>query len=331
MRNVKIVKQRFSLGLSSAALFFAGIFFILSIPVNVQSKEKLVIFHAGSLAVPFKVMKQAFIKNYPGVEIQLEASGSRTCARKITDLNRPCDVMASADYSVIENLLIPEHADWNISFATNEMAIMHRPDSPHSKEINKDNWYRILHGKDVEYGHSDPNCDPCGYRTLLVWQLAEKYYKLSGLNKELLNGCPLRNIRPKETDLIGMLEAGQIDYLFIYRSVCEQHEMPFVLLPEEISLKSVKHQEFYKSANVRISGKKPGTFITKNGKPMVYGITMPKNAPNPDIAINFISFVVGKKGQEIMRLNGQPPISPPNATGNTDKIPLPLFKLVHIH
>ncbi|HBN25922.1 MAG TPA: tungstate ABC transporter substrate-binding protein WtpA [Desulfobacteraceae bacterium] len=331
MINIKIIKDQFSLKFIFAALCFMGILFISVIPVNAKSGDKLVVFHAGSLAVPFRALKQAFNKIYPDLQIQLEAAGSRTCARKITDLDRPCDVMASADYSVIENLLIPEYADWNISFATNEMAIMYMPDSPYSKEINKDNWYKILLKKDVEYGHSDPNSDPCGYRTLLTWQLAEKYYQTPGLNRDLLKGCPMRNVRPKETDLIGMLEAGQIDYLFIYRSVCEQHKMPFVLLPENISLKSVEHQSFYKSAMVRITGKKPGDFIKKTGKPMVYGITMPKSAPNPGAAVKFISFVVGKKGQEIMKKNGQPPISPPAATGNLDKLPLPLTKLVGIN
>lgn len=47
----------------------------------------------------------------------MEAAGSRDCARKIRDLKRPCDVLASADYLVIEQLLVPDYADWNICFA----------------------------------------------------------------------------------------------------------------------------------------------------------------------------------------------------------------------
>ena len=302
-------------------------FFLLQ-PLYAETKEKLTVFHAGSLAIPFKEMKKQFTSRHPNVQIQLEAAGSRTCARKIVDLKRPCDVMASADYTVIENLLIPDYADWNISFATNEMAIMYRDNAQFSKEINNSNWYRILLRKGVEYGHSDPNCDPCGYRTMLVWQLAEDYYQVPGLYRQLIDGCPPRNIRPKETDLIAILEAGQIDYLFIYRSVCEQHEMPFVRLPVEINLKSVGYEAFYKKAKVKISGKRPGEFIEKTGKPMVYGITIPKNAPNRDMAIRFVAFVVGPEGQEIMQRNGQPPISPPRATGKAAQLPPQLRRLV---
>jgi len=299
---------------------------ILSPPRYAGAAEKLVVFHAGSLAIPFKEMKERFVSHHPDVEIFLEAAGSRTCARKITDLKRPCDVMASADYTVIESLLIPDYADWNISFATNEMAIMYRPESKFSKEITPDNWYRILLRDGVEYGHSDPNSDPCGYRTMLVWQLAERYYGVQSLYQQLIDHCPPKNIRPKETDLIAILEAGQIDYLFIYRSVCEQHQMPFVALPKHINLQSVRFEAFYKEAKIKISGKKPGTSIEKAGKPMVYGITIPKNAPNRDMAVQFVAFVVGPEGQEIMRHNGQPPIVPPQATGKIDHLPPQLLK-----
>ena len=296
--------------------------------VSAETYGKLIIFNAGSLAIPFKEISEAFNKKYPDVKVYREASGSRTCARKITDLKKPCDVMASADYTVIENLLLPDYADWNISFATNEMAIMHMKDSKYAKEINGTNWHEILLRKGVEYGHSDPNCDPCGYRSQLVWQLAEKYYRVPGLYEKLRENCPPRNVRPKETDLIALLEAGEIDYLFIYRSVCEQHHMPFVILPDEINLKSADHWLFYKQASIKITGKRPGEFIQKTGKPMVYGITVPKNAPNKEAAIAFVAFVVGPDGQTIMRRNGQPPVSPPKATGKVDLMPSVLKKLI---
>jgi len=295
-------------------------------PLRADEGKKLIIFHAGSLSIPFREMAKAFTSQNPGVEVIREAAGSRTCARKITDLGRPCDVMASADYTVIENLLIPDYASWNISFATNEMAIMYRPDSKYAKKINGQNWYRILLRKDVEYGHSDPNSDPCGYRSQLVWQLAEKYYHVPGLYEKLRKGCPPRNVRPKETDLIALLEAGQIDYLFIYRSVCMQHKMPYVKLPDQVNLGSSKYAyaALYKQAGIRITGKIPGSFIEKRGKPMVYGITIPKNAPHRDLAVKFIAFLLGNEGREIMRRNGQAPLAAPQATGDVSKLPAAL-------
>ncbi len=281
----------------------------------------LIIFHAGSLSIPFRQIANEFMKRHPRVKILAEAAGSRNCARKISDLGRDCDVMASADYTVIEKLLIPEYADWNINFATNEMAIMYRPQSKFAKEINSNNWHEILLRKGVEYGHSDPNADPCGYRSQLVWQLAEKHYNAPGLYKKLVDNRPRRNIRSKETDLIALLEAGELDYIFIYRSICRQHKMPFVALPEQINLKDPRYADFYRRASVKISGKTPGSFIEKKGQAMVYGMTIPKNAPNYKAAVAFVNFVLSPRGQKIMAVNGQPPLVPAQVTGNKERVP----------
>jgi len=284
------------------------------------------VLHAGSLSIPFKEMAGAFMKKYPGYKVLLEAHGSRTCARQITDLQRRVDVMGSADSAVIRNLLMPEYTDFCIDFTTNEMVIMYRAKSKFADTINGDNWFEILLKPGVEYGHSDPNADPCGYRSVLTWHLAETYYKVENLFIQLWEKMPKKNIRSKEVDLIALLEAGELDYIFIYRSVAEQHRGKYVILPDEINLKSPEHAEFYGTVSVKITGKKPGEWIEKKGAPMVYGITMPKNAPNPEGGIKFISFVLGKEGQEIMKKNGQPEIVPPRAD-NMDKLPDALRKL----
>lgn len=279
---------------------------------------KITIFHAGSLSVPFKQIKKEFEKENPKVNVFLESAGSRKCARKITDLDKECDIMASADYSVIDKLLIPEHASWNIKFASNEMAIVYHKDSRKSGEINAENWYKIIADKDIAYGRSDPNSDPCGYRAVLTMKLAEKYYKEEGFAEKLI-AKDNNYIRPKETDLLSLLETNTIDYIFLYRSVAEQHNLKYIILPDEINLKNPKHSEYYGNASVEISGKKPGEFITKKGEPMVYGITLIKNAPNEKSAKAFINFVL-EKGMKIMKKNGQPSVIP-SYSDTYDSIP----------
>ncbi|MBI9033534.1 MAG: tungstate ABC transporter substrate-binding protein WtpA [Bacteroidales bacterium] len=276
---------------------------------NTSTKEttnnKLTIFHAGSLSVPFKQMAEAFKLENPGVEILMEAGGSRKCARKISDLNKECDIMASADYTVIDKLLIPAFAEWNIKFASNEMALVYHDGSRFSDEISAENWYEILLKDDVAFGRSDPNSDPCGYRAVLTTKLAEKHYAQEGLSEKLL-AKDNNYIRPKETDLLALLESNTIDYIYLYRSVAEQHHLNYVLLPDEINLKRPEKADFYKQVTVDISGKKAGEVITKKGEPMVYGITMVKNAPNKELAIKFLDYVLSEKGKSIMEKNGQP-------------------------
>jgi molybdate/tungstate transport system substrate-binding protein len=281
---------------------------------------KLTVFHAGSLSVPFKEISAEFKKLHPKVTIQLEAGGSRTCARKISDLNRSCDVMASADYTVIDQLLVPEFAEWNMKFAANEMAIVYHEESRRGSEINAGNWPDILLDKRVAYGRSDPNADPCGYRAILTMKLAEIANGRTGLANQLL-GKDNRYIRPKETDLLALLESNTIDYIFLYRSVAQQHGLKFLTLPDTVNLKSVELGDVYAKASVEISGQKPGTFITKKGAPMVYGITIPKNAENPKVAEAFVAFILEKEhGRQIMADLGQPSVIP-SASSTYEHIP----------
>lgn len=272
---------------------------------------KLVIFHAGSLTVPVDKLTEAFHKEYPNVTFETEGGGSRTIARKVSELGREADLVMSADYTVIDSLLIPEFADWNIQFARNTMVIAYTDQSKYADEINSDNWYEILTRDGVIYGHSEPDADPCGYRTLLVWQLAEAHYQQPGLNQKLIEHCPPENVRPKSVELTAMLESGDMDYAFEYRSVAVQHGLKYVELPDEINLGSIEFGDFYKTASVEVSGSEPGTTVTKTGSPIVYGLTIPKNAPSPDLAEKFVAFLLSSEGQAILEAQGQPPLVPP--------------------
>ncbi len=304
----------------------------LAVTIAGVAKEKIVVFHAGSLSVPFGQIEKAFEAKYPQYDVVREAAGSRACARKITDIGKSADVMASAAYKVIDNLLIPEYAKFNVQFATNEMAIAYTPKSKYADEINATNWTDIFLRPGVKVGHSNPNLDPCGYRSILVTKLAEKYYgkpgfygKLMGYKDSYTNGEENKKkilVRPKETDLLGLLEAGAYDYLYIYKSVAKQHGLKYITLPPEVSLKDKKFSDLYKQVSFKITGKKPGEWITKKGSAMVYGITIVENTdknlpPNPKGAAAFVNFVLSPEGQKIMRDNGQGVIEPPVITGDS--------------
>jgi molybdate/tungstate transport system substrate-binding protein len=283
----------------------------------------LTIFHAGSLSAPLAQISEEFMKEHPKVRVLREAAGSRECARKITDLGRACDVLASADYAVIDSMLIPKFAAWNIKFAGNELAIVYREKSRGASEINPGNWFDVLLRDNVAFGRSEPNADPCGYRTILCWKLAEQHYGQSGLADRFLNKDK-EYVRPKETDLLALLETGAIDYIFLYRSVAEQHNLKWLPLPDEINLKNPALAGEYAKVDIELTGNKPGTSVRQKGEPMVYGVTIPSNAPNAPAALTFVQFLLKKdKGMAIMERNGQPSVVPAPTT-SYGAIPEPL-------
>ena len=309
-----------------------GVCFILVIglflPFNqvfASISGKLIIFHAGSLTVPFERMEKEFEAKYPEVDILREPAGSTRCARKIVDLKKPCDIIASADYTIINRFLISKYADWNIRFASNQLVLCYTDKSRYAGQITEKNWYKILFTKDVVWGHSDPNIDPCGYRALMVLQLAEKYYKKPGLYQRCIDNCPKENIRGKSVELISLLQTGNMDYAFEYLSVAVQHKLKFIRFPNEINLGYPEYNNFYKQAKVKISGKKPGEFTQVQGKSITYGITLLKDAPNREAAISFLKYLLDPNGGlKILDEMGQPPFIPPVVADEKIKEKLPL-------
>jgi molybdate/tungstate transport system substrate-binding protein len=256
--------------------------------------HKIVIFHAGSLSIPMKEAADEYKKLHPEIIFELEAAGSIDCARKITELGRMCDILASADYTVIDKMLIPEYATENIPFATNEMAIVYTHNSRYANEINQSNWYEILQRPDVYYGRSDPNSDPCGYRTILTLKLSEKYYGSHFPIEEILKK-DTRFIRPKEVDLLSLLESKALDYIFLYKSVAEQHHLPYLTLPPEINLGSETLKDLYASVEVKVRGSKPGDTLIITGTPMTYSLTIPTKAEHWKNAEKFVKFLIEEK------------------------------------
>lgn len=303
-------------------LFF---FLALSLPSPSLSKRRpLVIFHAGSLTVPFSIMEREFEAEHPEIDILREGGGSTKMARLITQVGKPADIFASADYRVIDEFLIPDFASWNILFATNQLVLCYTEKSLFADKINKENWPDILLEKGVRWGSADPNLDPCGYRALMVMKLAERYYKRPGLYERLIGKRPLKNIRPKSIELISLLKAGSLDYAWEYLSVAVQHGLKFIRLPMEINLGSPKYEDIYKTVTVKVLGKRPGQWIKKKGSACIYGITVLKNARNKEDALTFLKFLLDeKRGLRILSECGQPPLVPPRLSKKVPPKDLP--------
>ena len=295
-----------------------------SLSQSYAEKKELIIFHAGSLSVPIKQIAQEYEKRNPDTKIFLESAGSLVCARKITELKKPCDIIASSDYFVINELLIPYYASWSIRFATNEIVIAYQEKSKYSKEINPDNWMDILQKKDVIYSRSDPDSDPCGYRTVFTFMLAEKYYNKPGL-AEKMSSKNKEYIRPKEVDLVALLESNAIDYMFQYKSVAVQHGLKYIELPKEVNLSDPSKNEIYSSVSMEVAGSKPGLKMKVTGDYINYSITILDNAPQKEEAINFMEFLLSPEGMNIFRKNGQQPIVPLIAEP-VEKLPAKLLK-----
>jgi len=283
---------------------------LLAFPTNLAGQEviegPLLVFNAGSLAKPFNDLLKAFKDAHPDVVPAQENSGSLEAVRKLTDLGKIPDVIGVADYGVIAKLLIPQHATWYATFARNAMVLIYSDQSIGAREINPQNWWQVLLRPGIRAGHSDPALDPNGYRALMVFQLAERFYRQPGLAGKLERAFPPRYMRPKEADLTALIQAGELDYSWSYASLARTAGLRYVDLPDEINLSNPKLADQYARASIRVpsehrSGRDSVEF---RGEPIVYALTIPTEAPHPRTAEAFVRFVFSPEGKAIIKQNG---------------------------
>jgi molybdate/tungstate transport system substrate-binding protein len=278
--------------------------------------EALVVFNAGSLARPLKAALDTFAAR-EGVRIEQESAGSLESARKLTELGKVPDLIALADADVFPRYLMPTHVDGYVEFARNRMVIAFTPRSRHAAALDSVPWYEVLLRPGVETGRSDPELDPNGYRTLLVWQLAERHHALPGLAARLEAASPPRNVRPKEADLVGLLQAGEMDYIWSYESMARATGLRFIVLPLAIDLSAPDSAIAigYAAASVRVRGATARDSVTVRGSPIVYAFALPRGAPHPEVAERFARFLISAEGRAVLRREGLDALDEPVVRG----------------
>lgn len=270
-------------------------------PNGAQSADAgpLTVYAAGSLARPLKAALDSFARS-TGTTYQLESAGSLETARKLTELGKIPDVVALADVEVFPQILVPGHATWFATFATNRMVLAKSPMATAGADITADNWWAVLQRPGVETGRADPDVDPAGYRTLLVYQLAEHELGTPGLAASLERASPRRNIRPKSAELTALLQAGELDYAWEYESVARAAGLTFVRLPPTLDLGSERDSAAYQRASVRLPGANRADSMTITGTPIRYALSIPTAAPHAALAVRFVQFLASRAGRDAL-------------------------------
>ena len=265
-----------------------------------RPSARLIVFNAGSLAKPLRAALDTFALR-EGISFEQESAGSLESARKLTELGKRPDVIALADYEIFPQLLMPAHVSWYAPFARNRMVLAFTERSRYGSEISADNWIDVIRRNGVEVGRADPNQDPNGYRTLLTHELAERFYRRPGLADSLTAAAPQRNVRPKEADLVALVQAGEMDYIWSYESIAKGAKLRFLTLPREVDLSNPSDSALYSQAEVRVVGRTRADTLIVRGTPILYALSIPVAAPNRDLAERFVAWLLSEDGRRVLR------------------------------
>ena len=248
---------------------------------------------ADSLTHSFSKICKDFERDNPGCSVILETQGSIMLTRMA--MIRPCDVLAVADHRLIEQMMRKE-ADWVIPFATSEMVLCWTSQSPYSDRITTRTWPEILLRDDVTLGLANPGQDPCGYFTIMCWKLAEKTFpQWPELSKNLVDKVPRKRLAFDSGKLLSRLQAFSTDYVFAYKSQCEDMHLPYLILPETINLGNKSFLKEYETIEVEVPDYR-GQTMTVKGSLIKMGVTIPHSCRNTTLAEKFISYLLSDKG-----------------------------------
>jgi molybdate/tungstate transport system substrate-binding protein len=274
----------------------------------------LVVYAAASLTRPLRAALDTFSAE-TGIAYELESQASLELVRKVTELQQTPDVLVLADYRLFPATLVPEHVARYTVFARNRIVLAYTPRSRGAAEIDSTNWRRVIVRPGLDVGRADPNTDPSGYRTLLVFQLAELHYAEPGLARTLLAAAAERHVRPREADQIGMLEAGALDYVWTYENLAVGAGLPFVRLPAAVDLGSLADSVAYSRASVRVRGRAASESLTVRGEAILYAAAVPHRPAHPELGERFLTYLVSPRGQRVLRAGGLDALDRPVSFG----------------
>jgi molybdate/tungstate transport system substrate-binding protein len=235
-----------------------------------------------------------------GDRFQGYAGGSNMLANQIKGKLRQGDVFVSANPKVNASLMGPANGDWvswYITFAQSPLVMGYNAASRFVADFRTKPWYQVLMEPGIRIGRTDPRLDPKGQLTLDLMKAAGTTYNIPELSPRVL-GVPENpaQVLPEET-LVGRLQSGQLDAGFFYSTETSDAKIPAVVLPAAITPKAV------------------------------YTIAILRDAPDPEGADEFVTFLLGAKGQSLMRAHGLG-VQKFALTGPAESVPASIRSLV---
>jgi molybdate/tungstate transport system substrate-binding protein len=329
--------------------------------VEPSEKRTLKVLCAASLLFPLGKIEEAFEKAHPDVNVEIEGHGSIQVIRQVTELSKKADLLMVADYSLIPLMMYnsselgsnQSFADWYIRFASNRIVLAYTSSSKYANEVNVTNWFSVLMRSGVVFGFPNPMIDALGYRALMVMQLAETYY----VNNSIFHNLVTRNfdppissipcdgnytivvpevlqpkanviLRASSIQLIPLLETGSMDYCFVYMSNAKQYGLQYVEFPDEFNLGNPQFEGLYEHVTVRFELQRFATIgLDRLGKTIYYGFTIPNNAVQKDLAVEFAKFLLDEEGRDIFE-SAWHPVFLPSYTDNKQCVPSSLQSFV---
>jgi len=234
-----------------------------------KSSGTVRVLYAGSLEdLMNKSIGPAFQKA-TGYTFSGYPAGSSDLANEIKGKVRQGDVFISASPKINATLTGAKNGNWvswYAPFATTTLVLGYNPSSSFASAIKSKPWYQVIDQSGFRLGFTDPTLDPKGVLAVAALNTAASKYNEPGLKQVATDQSDLF----PEQDLVGRLQAGQLDAGFFYTVEASAAKIPTVSL---------------------------GAIHETAG----YTITVLNRAPDTAGGQAFVKFLLSSKGERLMK------------------------------
>jgi molybdate/tungstate transport system substrate-binding protein len=244
----------------------------------ITASGKVQILYAGSLANLMEHDLGPAFASATGAQYEGTGAGSTALVQDIKGKVKQGDVFISASTDANTGLQGAKNGNWEswyATFATAPLVIGYNPKSKFANDIKTKPWQQVITESGFKMGSTDPKLDPKG-------KLAAQ-----ALTKEKIPTSAVQ-VFPEE-QLVGRLQAGQLDAGFFYSSEATEVGIPTVTLGS-VKLKAT------------------------------YTVSVLDNAPNASGGDAFVEYLFSDAGTALLKKHGLA-LQPITVTGDKTAVP----------
>jgi molybdate transport system substrate-binding protein len=246
---------------------------------KITASGKVQVLYAGSLANLMEQSVGPAFDQATGGDFQGVGAGSTALVSDIKGKVKQGDVFISASTDANSGLMGASNGDWEdwyATFATAPLVIGYNPQSKFVNDLKTKPWQQVITEPGFRMGSTDPKLDPKG-------KLAGQALQQAGIPVSKVQVFP-------EEQLLGRLQAGQLDAGFFYTSEAADGKLATVQLGSDFKLKAT------------------------------YTATVLNNAPNQQGGEAFLQYLFSPQGTAMMKQHGLQ-LQPITVTGDQTKVP----------
>jgi molybdate/tungstate transport system substrate-binding protein len=315
------------------------------------TNSTLSILAAGTLDTIFPELANALVNETPGISAPSATQnyeGSLDVTSAIASLATRADVAAVADFRLIPQWLEPKFASYEVVFGSTPEVLVYNSSLPAFAGINGTNWAEKLltevnGGGTARMAVWNASTDPNGYNEIFSLELegmlyndsASAFYShfYSGTVGGLAVPDPATTILEHESQAAILLQTGVVSSFITYRSYAVVNHLPYVSFSPIVGLaanNSTALADYAKLSTMIVSS--TGGLTSVVPAPVLFAVTVPSNAPNPELGAAFLHLLLSPQGTALLSARGaftpifpgwsnDPSASPPVVA--PDVVPLP--------